>query len=101
MRMKKINCWEFKKCGRELGGMNSLIMQVCPAATDVLLDGVHGGSNAGRACWIIAGTLSGDQSHCGFANTFASCGCCDFYEFVKNEEGENLQMTHSLLKLVE
>ncbi|MGD0283853.1 MAG: two-CW domain-containing protein, partial [Dissulfurispiraceae bacterium] len=26
-----MNCWEFKKCGREMGGVNIEQLGVCPA----------------------------------------------------------------------
>lgn len=98
--MKKINCWEFKKCGRELGGENAFI-ELCPVATNILLDGVHGGTNAGRACWIVEGTLCDGEVQSNFAQKTGFCGQCVFYLTVKEEEAENLQMTHSLLKLIE
>jgi len=44
--MKKPNCWEFKQCGREPGGLLSDELGVCPASTETRLDGVHGGKNA-------------------------------------------------------
>ena len=47
------NCWEHKKCGREPGGSETESLGVCPAAVESRLDGVHGGRNAGRACWIV------------------------------------------------
>ena len=31
--MKK-NCWEYKKCGREVGGAKVKDLGVCPAATN-------------------------------------------------------------------
>ncbi len=49
---KKINCWEFKKCGREQGGEHAHDLGVCPSAIEKKLDGVHNGMNAGRACWL-------------------------------------------------
>lgn len=99
--MKKLNCWEFKKCGRELGGENALTLEVCPAAINVLLDGVHGGTNAGRACWTVAGTMCNGKVQGTFAKKIINCGSCDFYLTVRTEEGENLEMTIELLKLVE
>ena len=99
--MKKKNCWEFKKCGRELGGRNANSLSVCPAATNVLLDGVHGGTNAGRSCWVIAGTMCDGDVQGTFAQKIRNCGSCDFYLSIKEEEGEALHMTIKLLKLSE
>ena len=52
----KINCWEFKKCGRQPGGAKAAELGVCPATVSAVLNGAHGGQNAGRACWVIAGS---------------------------------------------
>lgn len=39
MGKKKLNCWEFKKCGRELGGAHVHDLGVCPATEEKRLDG--------------------------------------------------------------
>ena len=85
--MKK-NCWEVKKCGREPGGKNAVEHGVCPAATYERLDGIHRGKNAGRVCWIIAGTMCEGNIQGTFANKLKDCRTCDFYQCVKEEEGE-------------
>ncbi|MDH4164450.1 MAG: hypothetical protein OEW15_17440 [Nitrospirota bacterium] len=36
-------------------------MGLCPAAAEEALDGVHDGTNAGRSCWVVAGTLCKDS----------------------------------------
>ena len=99
--MKKLNCWEFKKCGRELGGENAFVLGVCPAAIHVFLDSIHDGTNAGRSCWAIAGTMCHGKVQGTFAQKMQDCRDCDFYLAVKKEEGKNLQITLSLLKLAE
>ena len=48
----KLNCWEFKKCGRQLGGIHVSDLGICPAAQETRLNDVHGGSNAGRSCFL-------------------------------------------------
>jgi len=88
---RKLNCWEFKKCERELGGQRAFELGVCPAATDVRLDGVHDG---------IEGTMCDDNIHGAFAQKYKNCGQCDFYEYVKSEEGEGLIPTMDLLKML-
>jgi hypothetical protein len=85
--MKKLNCWEFKKCGREPGGENSERLGVCPATTDKKYDGLHGGANAGRACWLVAGTMCKGKVQGTFALKYKDCAICDFYMKVKEEEG--------------
>ncbi|MBI5632491.1 MAG: hypothetical protein HZA15_03320 [Nitrospirae bacterium] len=98
---RKLNCWEFKKCGRELGGVKTFELGVCPATTNLRLDNVHGGKSAGRGCWVVAGTLCGGVVHGTFSQKYRTCGQCDFYEYVKTEEGENLMPTMKLLKMLE
>ena len=59
--MKKVNCWEFKRCERTPGGKKEEELGVCPVTMEKRLDDVHGGLNAGRACWVVA------EAHCGNA----------------------------------
>jgi hypothetical protein len=93
----KQNCWQFKQCGREMGGRRVNDLGVCPAATDARLHGTHGGKNAGRACWITAGTLCGDQVQGSFATKFKNCEVCDFYQTVRSSEGVHFQLSVLLL----
>ncbi len=75
---QKKNCWEVKLCGRELGGENVEDMGTCPAAIDERLDSTHGGKNAGRACWALAGTMCGGEIQGTYAQKLGSCLNCDF-----------------------
>ena len=54
---KKVNCWEYFKCGREPGGAKVHELGVCAAAADESFDGINGGMFGGRVCWAVAGTL--------------------------------------------
>ncbi len=54
--MKKLNCWEMKNCGREPGGAHANNLGICSATVETRLDGIHDGRNAGRSCWVVAGT---------------------------------------------
>lgn len=85
--MAKLNCWEFKKCGREPGGAKVNELGVCVAAIETRTDGVHGGKNGGRACWAIAGTLCKGEIQGTFAQKEQNCMKCDFYKQVRLEEG--------------
>lgn len=96
--MKKINCWEFKKCGRQLGGEKAFELGVCPASTHAEFDGIHDGTHAGRVCWVIAGTMCHDRVQGTFAQKYKNCGVCDFYRLVREEEGGNFQTTIFLLE---
>lgn len=83
---KKLNCWEFKNCGRQPGGPKAAELGICPAAVEKNLDGAHGGTNAGRACWVIAGSLCGGRIQGTFAKKLHNCWRCDFMNAVKREE---------------
>ncbi|MGA2192713.1 MAG: two-CW domain-containing protein [Nitrospirota bacterium] len=96
----KMNCWEFKKCGRQPGGQKVAELGTCIAAQDKRLDGVHGGNKAGRSCWIIKGTLCGGQVQSVFASKLANCLNCEFYKSVVAEEGDGLKTATELLGLV-
>lgn len=95
--LEKKNCWEVKGCGREEGGLNAKESGVCPSSKETRLDGVHGGINGGRACWVIAGTLCNGQPQGTFAQKYKDCCRCDFYSKVKSEEGSNFQLSATLL----
>jgi len=95
--MNKSNCWEFKRCGREPRGARSGELGVCPVATDARLDGTHQGVNAGRACWVVAGSLCEGQRQGTFAQKFSNCQECDFYKAVREEEGGDFQLSITLL----
>ena len=89
----KQNCWDFKKCGREVGGVKVRELGICPAATEKRLNGIHEGRNAGRCCWVVAGTLCDGEIQGIFADKKGTCIECDFYKKVRSEEG--LQMIYS------
>jgi hypothetical protein len=64
-----MNCWEFKKCGREEGGAKAVLLGVCPAYPDF-----------GDICARIAGTLCGGVVQGTFAAKVANCMRCEFYK---------------------
>ncbi|MEW6110405.1 MAG: two-CW domain-containing protein, partial [Nitrospirota bacterium] len=85
--MKRFNCWEFFRCGREIGGAKVSELGVCPAATDNSADGLNYGKKGGRICWAIAGTLCDGEVQGTFAEKHLFCSNCEFYKKVKAEEG--------------
>ncbi len=87
--MKILNCWEYKKCGREAGGLLADELGICPCSVDEKSDGINRGENAGRICWAITGTMCEGKIQGSFAEKFKGCGLCDFYIKVKEEEGVN------------
>ncbi len=94
---KKLNCWEYKKCGRQPGG-DRVDLGVCPTTIESKLQGIHGGANAGRACWIVAGTMCGGVVQGTFAKKYENCEKCEFYQMVKEEEGGQFQLSLFILK---
>ncbi len=82
----KKNCWEHKNCGREPGGARVNELGVCPVPSHNALDGAHGGRNAGRACWVIAGSLCGGKIQGTYAQKLSNCWRCDFFNAVRKEE---------------
>ena len=97
--MKKLNCWEFKKCGRYPGGIFVPDLGICPATQETRLNNVHGGINAGRICWIVTGTLCDAEIQGSFAKKYGNCNICDFYQTVKKEEFPNFQTAALMAKI--
>ncbi len=64
-----LNCWEFKRCGREAGGAKAGEFGVCPAYPD------HG-----HDCASMAGTLCGGTVQGSFAQKISNCRQCEFYQ---------------------
>jgi hypothetical protein len=100
MSQKRINCWEFKQCGRQPGGSQADTLGVCPATVEESFDGINFGRNAGRICWAVAGTCCGGKVQGTFAEKRKSCTTCDFYETVQKQEGES-SAKQKLLKYFE
>lgn len=84
---KKVNCWEFKKCGREENGDKVPGQGVCPTAADNSGSGINDGVKGGRICWAVSGTFCGGKIQGTFAQKQENCLECDFFEKVKHEEG--------------
>jgi hypothetical protein len=70
--MYRAKCWEYKKCGREEGGIKASELGVCPAYPD------HG-----RACWRTVGTLCDGEVQGTFAKAIDSCTNCTWYKNVR------------------
>ena len=96
----KPNCWEHKLCGRGPDAHDSDGLGACPAALEQRLDGTHGGVNAGRACWVVAGTMCGGERQGTFARKVSTCSDCDFYARVQDEEHPGFQLAPNLLRIL-
>ena len=87
--MKKLNCWEFRNCGREPGGKNAIEFGICPCAKKSDYTGVNGGKYSGRFCWAVAGTYCKGEIQGSFAKKFKDCVNCNFLKYVQEEEGRS------------
>jgi tRNA A-37 threonylcarbamoyl transferase component Bud32 len=83
---RRLNCWEYMKCGREPGGTKVDEFGICPAAADLSFDGINSGICGGRICWAVAGTFCDGKVQGTFAEKRESCMSCDFYKTVQEEE---------------
>jgi len=93
---KKLNCWEFHKCGRIPGGANEKTLKICNAYYMKLLDGINDGLNGGRTCWACSGTLCKGYID-GVLCKKIDCTDCEFFELVKEEEDKNYKDTKYIL----
>jgi hypothetical protein len=100
MASGRLNCWEYKNCGREEGGSKVCELGVCRAALEKRTNGINNGRNGGRACWAIAGTLCGGKVQGSFAQKLASCLSCGFYKSVLREEGMAFKSAAAILPLM-
>ena len=73
-----MNCWEFKKCGREAGGAKVREFGVCPAYP-----------NDGQHCAWTTGTLCGGTVQGSFAVKFRNCMECNYYNSPHYDRGYN------------
>jgi len=97
----KANCWEFTGCGRAPGGEHVKQSGICPASLEERLNDLHGGLNAGRACWAIVGTMCGGKVQSTFAQKYKTCVTCTFYKKVREEEDRSYQDTMFLLNMLD
>jgi hypothetical protein len=88
IEMRKINCWEFKKCGRQPGGHKVKELGICPASVETRANGIHGGKNGGRCCWAVLATncSGGVVAETRFSQKLAECINCEFYKNTFKEE---------------
>jgi len=83
---RKVNCWEFMNCGREIGGEKMDTLGVCPTLLEMSADGLNRGTAGGRICWAVSGTFSRKKVEGCNANKIESCKSCYFFKIVKEEE---------------
>ncbi len=88
-----LNCWEFKKCGREPGGENVPEYGICPVTIYTDADGYLGGNNAGRACAFVTGTFCDNRFQGAYSEKEKNCLKCEFFNMLKEEFNEKLSVT--------
>ncbi len=63
-------------------------------------DGINGGKNAGRICWLIANTMCKGDTESIFEAMIRTCGECDIYKLVKTEVGNAVMLSIDMLREV-
>lgn len=92
--MKRRNCWEVMKCGKQPGGENVGKFGICAAALpNEYLDGVNKGEHCGRFCWVVAGTFCGGKVQGTYAKKLSDCLGCEFLKQVNEDEGRDFILT--------
>jgi hypothetical protein len=94
-----MNCWEFKKCGREPGGRWAIEKGVCPAAEFRAAHGYLGGKNGGCACAFITGTFCEELLQGTYRDKSKDCWDCEFYRMLRREHGAAFSMPAFVLHL--
>ncbi len=100
MMKKKLNCWDYAKCGFEPGGEQAKLKGVCSAAVSQQTDSLNRGIGFGRICWGVAGTMCQERVTIRYKERLTgirieelcSCLTCEFFKMVKKEEGAKFKM---------
>lgn len=71
--MNMLQCWQFKKCGRD-------VSMDCPVVV----------KKAGELCWMVAGTMCGGSPQGTFVEKGGNCKKCDFYQYVQQQKNSNV-----------
>ena len=90
--ISKLNCWQFMGCRKQIKKDPSSCSTntcPCPASIERSFDGVHGGKNAGRICWLVLQTQCYGSVQKTYEQKYQICPGCDFYRLVIDEEGTN------------
>lgn len=90
--LQDLNCWEFKKRGKEPGGENVSEYGVCPASIYTEADGFLGGKNAGRACAFVTGTFCDDRFQGTYREKKKNCLSCGFYRRLRDQFNEQMSV---------
>ncbi|MBF0621450.1 MAG: hypothetical protein HQL54_05945 [Magnetococcales bacterium] len=94
--VEKKNCWDFFECGRDIFSGHPK-GPVCNVSITTCHNGKNDGTNAGRYCWQMPGSIceesaikeaGGREPRGGFSFKEERCRRCEFKELVKQEQGD-------------
>ncbi|UCD63299.1 MAG: hypothetical protein JSW34_11190 [Candidatus Zixiibacteriota bacterium] len=94
----KLNCWEFKNCGRQRGGLMADLLGACIVPEFMKYDGLNDGSGAGRACWMVPHSVT-DGHNRRTATCSRRCYTCEFYKRVVFEQEEDTKFRFTSIKV--
>ncbi|XCN75156.1 MAG: two-CW domain-containing protein [Candidatus Electrothrix aestuarii] len=86
MSDNRMNCWEFKQCGREPGGSNIEKYGSCSVPVSVEHNGINNGKNGGRSCWILREAACEKIMRACRVDEIKECRQCRFHIHVKKSE---------------
>lgn len=95
---RRLNCWEYQGCERGPGGRRWQSGNACPVGQAQALDGANGGVNAGRACWVITGTVCDGKKSGTYQQKIHECQKCSFYARVHVEEALGIESAEALVE---
>ena len=96
----KINCWDFQGCDKHITSEHENELRSCPAFLETQLNGINGGKNGGRACWVIPDTLCFVRIRRTLIPKHLSCMLCNFKKNVLKEEKSDLTISDSFLNML-
>lgn len=96
----RINCWEFHRCERHPHGKKVKEFGTCPVATEAQAHGINNGINAGRACWVVSGSLCGGKVQGSYVEKLGGCLKCDFFNLVRQEQGPQFLNSREIMKIL-
>ena len=90
--IQHLNCWEFMGCGCEPDGNSIPEYGICPAALPGEYTGTNKGTNQGRICWAVKGTLCAKRYSGQDTEKLLHCVHCEFLKHVHEREGGNFAL---------
>ena len=73
---------------------------ICPVATEAQAHGINDGTNGGRSCWAIAGSLCGGKVQGSYAAKLGGCLQCDFFNEVRSQQAARFVNSKEILSIL-